>query len=242
MRACFGLMVVMLMAAPALGDDSPTAVARELDRNFRKLKSISANVREEQISRGPAGVSTTTSAGKYEYVRADGKRMMRFERTETTNIASGALPPTTKSMLTIFDGEYTTVQTTIRSLVIAKRMKKVEDLPAFGGRAMLDRMLGENDVKRLDPEKDEDVVEEVEGRAVVSFEARPKRKGRVARSVYVFFEETGVLARMESFNDEGERLSLLTTTGVKTDTDIDPKRFVYTPPAGVNVIDETGGL
>ncbi|MCA9244716.1 MAG: hypothetical protein KDA32_12210 [Phycisphaerales bacterium] len=242
MRTVFGIILAGLIVAPALADN-PAAVAKELDRNFRKLKSIKAAIRTEQVIRGPAGVSTTTGGGQYEFLREDGKRKMRYERTENTQVSGGSLPPTVKSVLTICDGEYTVVQTTIRTLVIAKRMRKSDDLPELGGRRLLDRMLEENDVKMPDrgEDGDHDIPDEIEGKPVVTFEARPKRKGRVDHTIYVFFKDTGILARMESFDAEKQRMSLVTHTGVKTDEEIDPKRFVYTPAPTVNIIDETDG-
>jgi outer membrane lipoprotein-sorting protein len=84
----------------------------------------------------------------------------------------------------------------------------------------------------------------IDGRSMYVLEGTPKAGQPEARMLskimYFFDQETLVMRRMVTLDKAGKESSRFDLTNVKTNGELDPKLFDYTPPPGVQVQDMTG--
>jgi outer membrane lipoprotein-sorting protein len=230
------------MAAIALGLTLPATRADDLDDVEKKLtaawkkhKSVTGNVASTmRMEQGPAVVSSQAE-GTFEGLRKGEKYLHRMDLTNTvTQTVSGTEKKMEQKITMINDGQY------VHSLIDASGTKLATKakpgLQHAWDPALMFETMKEDYQLKLMPE------ESLDGEKVYVIEATPKKAGQLPLSKMVFYfqQEQGALAKTVAHGLAGEPLQTTTFTDLKFDVKIDPKRFVFEAPPGVQVIDQTG--
>ena len=84
--------------------------------------------------------------------------------------------------------------------------------------------------------------ENVEGIPAWVIEAKPKSAGveaLPAKTLYHFSRADGIMIRRVQFDDQGKMTESTTFSNVRLNPELDEKRFEFTPPEGVEILDLT---
>lgn len=243
MAIAAAMLAVGVTAVPA-GADEVTDVTNKIIEAWEKHTSISGKVHSvNQTGSGPVA-TRSENEGTYEVLRKDGKLMYRLEMVTNMQVGkpeqmpregeSPAQEPQVikQKVLLIIDGTDTyTLTESDGEVTAAKGRLRPERSP--DPRTLFASVIPKSDLKLL-PE------ETLDGQPVWVIEVKPKpeQAQRFGRIVY-YFRHDGVQVKEVIYGGEGETARTMTVTDVKVDAEIDPKRFVFEPPPGVEVKDMT---
>ncbi|HNQ23835.1 MAG TPA: outer membrane lipoprotein-sorting protein [Phycisphaerae bacterium] len=243
MAVAAAMLVVGVTAVPAVADEV-TDVTNKIIEAWEKHTSISGKI--HSVSRTGSGPLATHSEnqGTYEVLRRDGKLLYRLEMASTMRVGKPDQMPhegespaeepqvIAQKTLMIIDGTNTYTLTDSNGEVSAgKGRLRPERSP--DPRTLFASVIPKSDLKLL-PE------ETVDGQPVWVIEVKPKPEEahRFARIVY-YFRHDGIQVKEVVYGGEGETARTMTVTDIKVDAEIDPKRFVFEAPPGVEVKDMT---
>jgi len=224
---------VLLVCAAATAEDLES-VQKRIISAFDKHKSMTAKVQvATQHDAGEVKVEAK-GEGTVEWSRSGDKFCVRQELALTMLQKFGEQENRveTKS-LTIVDGEAAYNLSEIMGQQMAVKTN-VDPRQTGDPKAMFAQLAKDNELKLLPDE-------EVNGRKTFVISATPKEKspGAPARQVYCFDQDCGLVIKTVAFNDKDQPMMSMTYSDIKLDVSIDPERFKFKAPAGVDVIDQT---
>ncbi|UCE61411.1 MAG: outer membrane lipoprotein carrier protein LolA [Phycisphaerales bacterium] len=222
-------------ATAALAGDTLESVEKELTSRWNKLKSMSAKMDTLMKIEMQGGSSKTTATGTIEFLNKDGKSMVRMElNSETAGNFGGNEIKSQASTLTISDGEYAHTMSERMGHKMAQKTKA--DPSQLGDLASQFEMMRKNNDLKLLPEQT------IDGHSVYVIEATPKDKPTqgMGKMIMYYAKDTGVPLKMIMHDTDGKTISETTYSDVKVNKPIDPARFVFKAPEGVQVMDMTG--
>ncbi len=239
------LMALAILAAPARSDDQPTidSVAEEIAAVWEKVNAYTATIAVNgNIPMGPLAV-TTTANGTVEYMAIEETPHFRME---IVNKLGGNMPlmggGMEQKVLTVFDGEvaYSEMEAMGRKQYSKATPKSGDEKSPEGGKNLIESIRKRGEVTLLPDET-------VNGVDSYVFEVKPnnagQQQGPVKAELIRFYVDKATGIQVRSILLDGEDNAILTTdyTDIKVNPEIDPKRFEYTPPPGVEVIDMGDG-
>jgi len=231
-------LAVSLLAVTVVQGQVNEALKRAEDdivKKVGKLKSMSARLTVTATVRDEGMEIESTQAGSYEMVRDGSKTKYRRETTiKSVQRIEGEEEKIEQRELVVCDGDYVYSLTDSLGVPTATKNKVDRRLSGRINRNMFWRWHKAYDLKLL-PDA------EVDGIKTYVFEARPKVKNGAlpARSLYYFSKDYGFLVKTVFENDKGEPTEVTQYTDVTFNADIDPKRFKFEAPEGVEIEDRT---
>jgi outer membrane lipoprotein-sorting protein len=181
--------------------------------------------------------SVSTTLGKFECVRKDGKYSFRQEShtSQTQDLEGQTMLETEQSMTMIGDGKILYTLTEIQGEKAAYKNEQRASHVIADSKAALEKLRGGFDLKVLPDEK-------LDSEAVYVIEAVPSRgePGEPRRKTIRYFsKKTGLLVKRVAFDKRERITSTLTVKKIKINPTIKPERFKFEVPKGVPVEDQT---
>lgn len=227
---CRLIAVCLLVACSTLmADDSAKLkdVQKKIAERAAKHHSVQykMNMTTDMSQAGMSFKSNTDSTIKY--VRKDDKMLSRMESTSVTEMkGSGMDQKTETKAMSVSDGEYSwSYNDTTKQAAKTKVQKQDKDL--FDPSTAWEQF----DVKAMDDEK----VGDKNCWVLEMMPKNPMMKAQLDKSLTYYDQATGLMIKQVGYNPEGAVISTIIVTDIKIDEKIDPKEFVFTPPAGVTV-------
>ena len=230
------LGVAVLGTALAQADELASAEKQILE-NWHKLRSMRAKLIETETTEAKGNKATKRGKGTYEFVRKGDEILSRLETTSAMELKVGDQSLKFDfATLQICDGKYS-YELSERVGVKTARKTKPDALRPADLKTFLKTLQTEDDLKLLPEQKVDDQVAFV-------LEATPKNKalGRPYKTlVYYFSKDHGVLLKQEARDTDGKVVQSSVYSDFEFDVKIDPDRFKFEAPKGVQVQDLTGG-
>ena len=210
-------------------------VLKEISEKTKKLDSFRAKYRMKAQMSQPGYSMKSTAEGLTEWLRDGNKYMMRNEaQTRSETVTNGQTHKTESKMLSINDGEFLWTYSETNGQKSAAKNKLREntttvDDPFKAMRAYYDFAL-------LPEEK-------LDGHACYVIEAKAKPGSPMAtvggKVIGHYRKSDGVCAKSVSYDKKGNPSSTTIYTNIEVNGRIDPDRFVFKAPPGVDVQDLT---
>ncbi len=224
-------------SAPAPNPEALAAVQKQIVEAWQKHRSIKAKVSVSLRTEAEGTPVSGEGGGAMEMVQADGKTQVRLDLRITTSLTrDGQTMQVDQTSLSVDDGEFEyriTEQGDRRSATKSKRN------PARGlnPRELFSNLGPEARLAQLPDEKIGDID-------VFVLEATnvPRTSGSPFSTVrYYFSKAHGVLVRESASSDDGKNTRTVTFSEFAFDEPLDPARFVWQTPEGLELQDRTGG-
>ncbi len=238
-RMALVLLASAVLGAPALGaGEDFKSVEKKLMAAWKKHKSMTAkmtivaDMKMEQMS------VKTSSQGTLEYLKQGETNLFRMEqKTHSVTKGSGMEMEQHQTGTVVSDGKYVYTLVDANGQVSAFKMKVAGNNPADTV-AQLKSMQAMMDMKLLPSQK-------IDGKKVYVIEGTPNKKMKemlkgmstMPGKTLLYFREDGVPVKMVSQTADGKPMHTMTYSDVKINVKIDPKRFVFKAPPGVEVKD-----
>ena len=228
------VLSVLLLPPLAVGGDTTEAVEKKLIENWSKVQSLSAKLVMSADMGSEDQKGSAKGEGTFEYMLKDGKALFRNEMKMTQEFGGAQKMET--STLTISDGQFAYMLTDGMGQKMAMKRKAGEGGSGNpGGKEVFETLKKDNDLKLLPDDK-------VDGKDAYVIEAVPKAAEPTGPSTMVFFfhKDTGMMLKMVGKDKSGKQLMTMTYSDVQVNPKINPDRFVFKAPEGVQVMDMTG--
>jgi outer membrane lipoprotein-sorting protein len=209
LRIVCGIGVLSIAFANVAAAETAEEVMTKIAEMNKKITAMKAHVKTVTSLENEMMKQNSVSDGNYEYLVKDGKTFLRMEATTTG---------TYSYMLNDQDGQKT-----------AMKMKASSDMnPAdpFAG-------LRDNYNVKLLPD------ETIDGESVYVLELTPKSADAMGggRMLQYYRKDNGTIVKIVSFDANNKPSVTVTYSNVELNPSIGADRFVFTPPAGVEVMD-----
>ena len=225
-------VVICCVTSVAWADDELPAVEKKIVEAWGKHKSVTAKVTAE--TRMDMGISVTSGkgTGTFELVRRDGKLYARTElASKFVRKIGDEEQKLDQSMLIIVDGEF---GYTYSEFAGQKTARKMQISPKMTGdpKALFEFLRKSHDVKLM-PEQT------IDDRKTYVIEASPKAGAVIPqrKTIYHFRQDIGLMVKVVAHDDAGKPMTTMTYSDIKLNLDINPARFVFKAPEGVQVLD-----
>jgi len=219
----------------AVADEKLDAIEKEIATKWKSVNSMTAKMEMiMEMDQGGMKMKNTIKA-TVEYLRKGEKMLSRMDgQAERVMDMGGQKNTMTTPMLTVTDGEFTHMLFEQMGQKMCVKTKADED--TLAGEAMF-KMFREN--YNLTVADDE----EINGDKCWVVNATPKeagKPGQPAKMVYYFRQKDGATIQWLGYDPSGKQVMTTTYTDVKFNEKLDPKRFEFQVPEGVQVMDQTG--
>ncbi len=199
--------------------------------------TLTGRMRLQKQFTAPQGEVTSEAIGEYEHQRKGEKLMFRVELKMTvTTRAGGKESSAVQRILTLSDGQFSYTIAEMNGAIVSAT--KAISLPSQSVLADVHffKTLRDSYTLRVMPD------EKVDGHDVWVIEARPRKQapGGPAKTLHYLIKESGIRLRSTDHDASGARIQFTGLSDIKLDEPIDPKRFIFTVPKGVKVVDVTG--
>jgi outer membrane lipoprotein-sorting protein len=240
-----GLLALAVLAPFTGAAEEPTldAVAEQIAAAWEKVNSYTAKMTAEgNIPMGPLSV-TTAASGSVEFMIVD--EIPRF-RMEIVNKMGGNMPLLGGGMeqkaLSVFNGEivYSEMEAMGRKKYTKATPKADDERSPVGGRSMVEKIRKRGEVRLLPDEQ-------VNGVDSYVLELKPDKAGRQEGPIkpelirFYVAKDSGIQVRSILMDADGDPVLTTNYSDITVNPELDPKRFDYTPPPGVEVIDMGDG-
>lgn len=233
-RAGAVLTVVVLVGVTTVSaGETLESVEKKLAEKTQRIKTLTADVTMLTDTAFPGGSSKSESTGTLEYLKKSDKFLSRMEfKTVATQKFGEQETKMESSTLTIVDGDIAHILADQMGRKMAMK-QKVDNVQGVDAETMFKTLRKDYDL-RLQPDSS------VDGQAVYAIEAKPKSAAAGGGKVISYFaKDTGLLLRMVNYDNQGRLMSNINYTDIKVNPKIDPGRFVFKAPEGVQVMDMT---
>ncbi|MGD8453952.1 MAG: outer membrane lipoprotein-sorting protein [Phycisphaerae bacterium] len=227
--------LLAVIVAPALGEDLPT-IEKKVIESWQKHRSMTAKINLTTHMEMPGMAMDGKGSGIVEVMKKENKIYLRMElKNEMTQKMGEEESKMEQEMTTIIDGEYAHTLTDMMGQKMA--VKTAIDPKMTGDPTLLFEDLKKNYELKVLPD------ETVESVKTYVIEATPKDKAEnagMSKMTLYFSQDNGVQIKMVMFDANGQPMTTFTYSDIKLDVDINPDRFVFKAPPGVQVMDQTG--
>jgi outer membrane lipoprotein-sorting protein len=210
------------------------AVQKAINEAWNRHKSVTAHMRMESHRTRPDAATDGKGEGTLEVLRKDELYLQRTEaRTELKMVTPEETVTSAVDVTIILDGES---EYLIREGNGQKFYTKVPVNPGISivPKTVLEYLATSAPLNVL-PE------ETIDGQKAYVIEAVRSEAAKTGtlRTVVYFSQATGVLLRNEGYDEAKNKVETINYSDFQFDLEIDPQRFVFEAPPGVNVIDRT---
>ena len=222
-------------AASAAADDVETTQKVVWDK-YKALKSLRYKSATQTDINVEGYKSSSKGKGTFEMARRDGKILWRMDsKTTSETEMGGKVTKSNTTSLIIVDGQFTWSYNNTDGRKSATKMK-------LKGNAEPNPFAAYRDHYNMSVLPDEDVA----GHACHVFQMLPKQtpQGGAAsgKTLLWYRKDCGVMVKMIVNGTDGKPMSTFTYTDLEINTGIGAKRFVFTAPDGVDVVDMDKGM
>jgi len=214
------LLTTMIIAVGLAGlgraaaADTLESVEKQLLEKWGQVQTMSAKVTIEGV------MPNMTANGAYELMKKGDKSLFRMELSFGEQV----------SQTMIGDGDF--VYGVMERMGQTQALKaKPDDAQAMDAGSQLRALRKTHELKLLPDQS-------IDGQTTCVIEATPKEPGG-GKTITHFAKETGIMLRVITQDATGDPAWTMTMSDVKTNAKIDPSRFVFTAPPGVQVMDMT---
>ncbi|MBN2307776.1 MAG: hypothetical protein JXR94_02325 [Candidatus Hydrogenedentes bacterium] len=229
-------------AADPAAEAALIAALDDIAERRQSINSVAATAElTANVAMGPVAL-TSKGSGQMESMRIDGTWRFRLEAMNTMSGTFPGMGDASAKMLTVCDGEVVYNEVTMMGTTrVAKRARPEDaDTSAADGQALLAKLRESGDVALLPDSQMGDVpVYVLEVR--LSPEAREKAPPNAVRNEFSFAKDSGIRVGAVSYDDEDKPLMSLIYSEIQINPALDPARFSYTPPEGVEVSEMKDG-
>lgn len=234
-RIRLALMAVVFLGFSSLAaaDDELETVEKKIIAAWQKHKSMTADAKLVGRMNMGGAAAVVQGQGTYEVVKKGEATLLRMECTNQTVTTIGDQQHAIEQqIIMINDGKY------IYSLIDAMGQKvavkaKVDPQRSIEPKALFDALHKDFELKLL-PE------ETIDGKKVYVIEGTLREKGALPVSkMLCCFRHDGVLVKQITHGVDGQPMQTTTFRNIRLDVELDPQRFVFRPPEGVQVMDMT---
>lgn len=217
--------------------DSLVTIERLAVERCRGHNSLTGRMRLHKEFTAPQGEVTTEAIGEYLHERQGEKIMFRVDlKNVVTTRAGGREAKVEQQILTISDGMFSyTLAETDGKIVSASKSVAQPAQTVLADVNFFQTLRAKFALKVMPDEK-------IDGHDVWVIEARPHAPvpGAAARSLHYILKDSGIRLRSTDHDATGRRIQFAGLSDLKFDEPIDPKRFIFTAPKGVQIVDMTG--
>jgi outer membrane lipoprotein-sorting protein len=233
------LLVGTLLAFPAttIAEETIDTVEKKIVETFDQYDSMTYKLTMTMEAAMGGMTMTGKGEGASEYMKKGDKSLFRQEMTITVENSMSPGQPMTSNSTIICDGEFVYTVQEQGSLKQAFKQNIADTDSAPGGKMMFENLKKNSNLKLLLDEK-------INGEEAYVIEVVPKQvnpMGGPTKIKRYIIKKTAVPAKLEMFGPDGKVMMTITMSDVKIDPKIDPSRFVFKAPEGVQVNDQTGG-
>ena len=233
-------MALSLTAQAAVGEEL-AAVEKKICASWEKHKSMTGKMTMEMQMEQGSMVMESKGEGTHEIMRKGEQVLSRTEMKNTMVQKMGEQEMKMSQEVTIIvDGEFAYTLSVQDMMGQQTKMAVKSDIdPQMSGdpKALFEQLAKDNELKLL-PE------ETVDGKKVYVIAATPKERpaapGAPSKTVFHFDQQDGYMVKMVTYTAEDKPLTTVSYSDVKLGVDLQPSRFVFEAPEGVQVIDQTG--
>lgn len=227
-RIIFSL--AMLLVSGPVWADTIEQLQKKLAGSYAKVHSLSAKTSVSQDFKMQGLAYKAQSNGRFELLRQGGIMLFRMEMESKTVQQMGKNRSEVEgTSLIIDDGKFVynyTVNNGAKSAIRAPSTRSTDPV------SMLKNVAKTYDLKVLP----EDVVD---GAACYVVEARIKdpTTSPMFRQVFYLRKDVSILAKMIAYDNNGRQVATNLAKDIEVDAKIDPDRFKFEAPPGVEVIE-----
>ncbi len=236
MRTRFVLFLAALPAfsgLPALAQDLE-AVQAKIREAWSRHRSMTATMRMESHRVQGDSIIDGQGEGRLEILRKGDQYAYRVETVTKMSRTTADEQPTMEMRVTVIvDGES---EYLIRESMGQKFYVKVPVNPNLSvvPQTVFDNLASRGQLRLL-PEQ---MIDNQKVYVIESIHRQPSETGLV-RMVAYFLQDSGALLRTEGYDANNNNTEAFLYGGFQFDGNLDPQRFVFEAPPGVNVIDRT---
>lgn len=233
-RRLFAALILsaVLCASSATAAETLETVEAKIVALWEKVDAFTADF--EMTANQTQGSMTTQSKGKgkVECLKRDGKALSRLEITNTIEMAGQTIK---QKILTVFDGTTVFIETDMmgQRMVMKQKPGAGSGADAQGGKAMFNQLRATGKLELLPDET-------VAGKKayVIGITMKPgSPPGSPAKGRLAISKDTGLALQMTFLDAAGKTVMSQIYKNHKLNPKLDPDRFKYTPPPGVQVMD-----
>lgn len=233
MRKFLALAVMGLTFTGTAFADAIDDIEAAITPKWEKIASLSYDSEMTSKMDSDAFKSNMTSTGSTQMQRKGDKWNMRMDsKSDSSSTVQGKETKTSSITQMISSDGFIYTLSESEGKKTAMKMK-APDSKDSGGKAFFKSIRESNNLKVLPDET-------VDGQACYALEATPKNSPagvQPTTTKYCFSKTTGMMVQTTSTSADGKNVSKMTVKNVKVDPSIPADRFVFTPPAGVEVQD-----
>lgn len=217
-RMIFSTTMIIAVGLAGLGRaaaaDTLESAEKQLLEKWGKVQTMSAKVKIDGV------MPNMAANGAYEFMKKGDKSLFRMELAFGDQV----------SQTMIGDGEF--VYGVMERMGQKQALKaKPDDAQAMDAGSQLSALRKTHELKLLPDQS-------IDGQTTFVIEATPKEPG-IGKTTTHFAKGTGIMLKVTTQDATGNTAWTMTMSDVKTNPKIDPSRFVFTAPPGVQVMDMT---
>lgn len=230
--AALGGVLFLAAALPAAAGESLEAIEKALAEKWTDITSVSAKVKINANMMGSTSEGTSMkSDGTLEVMVQDGKSLMRMESTMEHSMGGQTMK---MSSLMISDGEYTYALNDAMGQKMATKSKTNSADKSLFGSGMIAALKEHNEVSAGDDAK-------VDGKDCYVLVAKSKSGSTDSPTLKYYFDKSnGLVLKVEGVGPKGETQMTVVYSDVKVNPKLDPQRFKFVAPEGVQVMEIPG--
>ncbi len=239
------VLAIVFLAPVAVWAEEPTleSIEEAVNTSWEKVHAYTAKMAmEASVPKGPV-VLKSKGNGTIEILRAGEKNLLRME---VTNNLSSNMPLMGAGMeqkvLSVFNGEIVYNEIEMMGMKkYAKVLPKEDNLQnPTGGGSLIDSLKKRGEVTVMPDEEVNGVDAYVLQVKVTEHNSSEQIKPDTIKAYIA--KDSGIPVRTVMYDAGGSPLMTANYTDIKVNPELDPKRFEYTPPPGVEVIDLSEGI
>lgn len=231
------------VAAGAAADEL-AAVQKKIETAWAAHKSMTAKITTHTRVEQAGQLVEGTGEGTFEFLRQGGKLMSRKELKGTLSQKMGEQEMVMHQQAQlIVDGQYAYAYSESVTEIMGNKMptqrmaskSEIDGQTSGDPKEMFAELTKDHDLKLL-PE------ESIDSHKVYVIQASPRTKNPASPTgdlLLYFDQDGGFIRKMVVQDNAGKPMHTVTYRDVKLDVDLDPARFVFKAPEGVEVIDQT---
>jgi outer membrane lipoprotein-sorting protein len=228
------VFVFVTSVSAAVADEKLDALEKEIAAKWKKVESLAAKMEMTMdVDQGNMKMKHTMKA-TVEYLRKGEKMLSRMEGEAEMVMDMGGQKTTMNTpMLAVSDGEFT--HTLVEQMGQKMCMKAKTDESSLAGDAMFKVLREQYDLTVGDDE-------EVGAEKCWVVRGTPKKAagpGQPAKMVYYIRQKDGATVQMLGYDASDKKIMTTTYSEIKVNEKLDPKRFEFEVPEGVQVMDMT---
>jgi len=227
-------VVLVTSVSAAVADEKLDALEKEIAAKWKQVNSMTADMNMTMESDQGGMKMKHTMKVKVEYLRKGEKMLSRMEGEMVMLMDMGGQKNTMKTpFLAVSDGEFT------HSLVeqMGQKMctKAKADENSLTGEAMFKSLREQYELTLADDE-------EVDGEKCWVVQGKPKmaaQPGQPVKMVFYVRQKDAATVQMIGYDASDKKVMTTTYRDIKFNEKLDPKRFEFEVPEGVQVMDMT---